>query len=181
MPLFKFLQKGLLFAFVLLIVSGTALGKPESERIREVEAAFLIQFCKYITWPASAFDSPDAPLIVGVVGRDPFGSVLDNIARTARIRGKSIEVRRYKRLPHDTPVQLLFIAADAMDHFKQNKEKVVRKPVVLVGKRPDFLKYGIINFVMVDKNIRFDISLKNSKKSGLKISSKLLQVAHQVQ
>jgi hypothetical protein len=53
-------------------------------------------------------------------------------------------------------------------------------PVLLVGDSEDFLRFGMINFVMVDKKIRFDISRENCREAGLKLSSKLLQVAHEI-
>ena len=50
-----------------------------------------------------------------------------------------------------------------------------------VGQTRGFVTKGvIINFVMVDNRIRFEINLNSGEEAGLKISSKLLNLATNV-
>jgi len=39
---------------------------------------------------------------------------------------------------------------------------------------------SMINFVLVDRRVRFEVALDSAEKSGLKLSSRLLAVARQV-
>ncbi len=150
-------------------------------RAKEIEAAFLLQFSKYVKWPESSFSGSDAPVIVGILGRDPFGSVLDKIARSAKPNGRNVLIRRFDDLGSIRNSHILFVASSQVELMEKIREVLGDQPILLVGDSQDFLKFGIVNFVMVDKKIRFNISRDNCKKSGLKISSKLLKVAHRVE
>ncbi len=175
----------LIIAGVLLSIlwgaSNVAQGEIKGTRAREIEAAFLLQFGKYVTWPESAFIAPDAPIIVGILGRDPFGSVLDEIARTSKVNGRGVEIRRFDDLASIKSSHILFVASSEVVDRSEIMAALDGAPVLLVGDSLDFLQIGIINFVLVDNKIRFTISRKNCEKSGLKISSKLMKVAHKVE
>ncbi|MGB3223716.1 MAG: YfiR family protein [Desulforhopalus sp.] len=147
---------------------------------KDIEAAFLVQFGKYVTWPDSVFLSHDAPIIIGIFGRDPFGSVLDKIALQAKVNDRSVEIRRFDDLDSIKDSHILFVASSEAKHMEEIMDALGCAPVLLVGDSENFLRFGIINFVKVDKKIRFNISRKNCQKAGLKLSSKLLQVAHKV-
>jgi hypothetical protein len=155
-------------------------GEIRSASAKEIEAAFLVQFSKYVTWPDSAFFDSDAPVIVGILGRDPFGSMLDEIALKSRVNGRTIEVRRFDDLTSIKNSHILFVASSQAERMEDVIDALACTPVLLVGDSEDFLKFGIINFVIVDKKIRFNISRKNYQKASLKLSSKLLRVAHKV-
>ncbi len=178
------LRRLIMMAILLTLSGGTcnvAYGEIKGARAKEIEAAFLIQFSKYVKWPDSAFDGPDAPLIVGILGRDPFGSVLDKIARLSKVNGRDVEIRRFDDLLSIKSSHILFVNSSEDESVADVSKVLAGKPVLLVGDSPDFLKFGIINFVMVHKKIRFNISRENCEKSGLKISSKLLKVAHVIE
>lgn len=147
---------------------------------KEIEAAFLVQFGKYVTWPDSVFAGPDTPIVVGIFGRDPFGSVLDKIALKSKVNGRAVEVRRFDDLNSIKNSHILFVASSEAGRKEEIMDALSCTPVLLVGDSEDFLRFGIINFVMVDNKIRFNISRENCRKAGLKLSSKLLQVAHKV-
>lgn len=150
-------------------------------RTIEIQAAFLLQFGKYVKWPVSAFDGSEAPLIVGILGRDPFGSVLDKMARSSRVNDREVEIRRFDDLISITKSHILFVTSSEVGRMDKIMEVLSDAPVLLVGNSQDFLQFGTINFVMVDKKIRFNINRRNFEKVGLTISSKLLQVAHTVE
>ncbi len=161
--------------------SNVSYGEIKGTRAKEIEAAFLIQFSKYVKWPDSAFVGPDAPVIVGILGRDPFGSVLDKIARSSKVNGRDVEIRRFDDLHSINHSHILFVTSSEDERMKDIKEVLSGKPVLLVGDSQDFLQFGVINFVMVENKIRFNINRENCKKSGLRISSKLLKVARIVE
>ncbi len=147
----------------------------------EIEAAFLVQFSKYICWPEHCFTSSTAPIIIGILGRDPFGTKIDRISRSFDANGRGIEVRRLADPEEAKTCHILFIS-DANSTTMENIADILTgRPVLLVSHSEGFLERGgMINFVTLGRKIRFDINLINSRNSNIKISSKLLNISHQV-
>ncbi len=147
----------------------------------EIEAAFLVQFSKYVHWPARTFTSPEAPVVIGILGRDPFGSKIDRISRSFSANGRGVEVRRLRTPEFAGTCHILFVSADQVDNMAAIRAALANRPVLLVSNTDNFLsRGGMINFVVVGTKVRFDINLANSKNCALKISSKLLKIAHRV-
>ncbi len=156
-------------------------GEVQAAGALEIQAAFLVKFSSYIKWPPGTFSSPDAPIIIGIFGRDPFGSIIDTIARSYTTGGRHVEIRRYNDLSMLAICNMAFVAPSAMDRMNDVLQASHGKPILLVGNFPDFLdKGGMINFIRIGKRIRFDINKKNCDMVGLEISSKLLKVAHAI-
>ena len=76
-----------------------------------IKAAYLYQFGRYVQWPANAFASDGSPLVIGIFGADQFSSSLEKIARTKRIDGRPIAVRRFASMAEYTPCHILFVSS----------------------------------------------------------------------
>jgi hypothetical protein len=154
-------------------------GSSEINREYAIKAAYLYQFARYVEWPPNAFANETAPLIIGVLGTDPFGGVLDEIARSKRIEGHTIVIRRFASMADYTPCHILFIASSVSPEEKAAAiQKARGSAVLLVGEEPGFAdEGGMINFFMDENKIRFEINTENAKQDRLKISSKLLSLA----
>jgi hypothetical protein len=144
-----------------------------------IKAAYLYQFGRYVQWPSPAFAGDRAPLVIGVLGTDAFGGILDEIARTKQIDGRVIVVRRFATMAEYTPCHILFINATAR---AEDKEAAIRKlqgvPTLLVGEEPGFAEHGgMVNFFQDENKIRFEINTEIARQARLKISSKLLSLA----
>ncbi len=171
----------IIFCLLLQIVAVPAPAEVQSARALEIQAAFLVKFTAYVKWPAGTFSSPDAPVVIGIFGRDPFGSVIDTIARSYTTSGRHVEIRRYRDFSLLSICNMAFVAPSAIDRMNDILQAAHGKPILLVGNFPDFLdKGGMINFIRIGKRIRFDINKKNCDMVGLEISSKLLKVAHAI-
>ena len=153
----------------------------QAAQAREIQAAFLIKFHAYVRWPGPAFTKPRTPLVIGVSGRDPFGSILDRIGGAYASSPGSLEIRRLKDIRSLLRCHILYIPPVEMGHMDAIRNVLSGKPILLVGHAPGFLNQGgMINFVQIADKIRFDISLRNCRRVGLGISAKLLAVAHQI-
>ena len=147
----------------------------------EIKAAFLVQFTKYVTWPSHCFAEADSPIVIGIIGPDPFGSAIDKVSRSVTIRGRDVEVHRLRSLSNVEQCHILYISLEEPARIEELITLLFSKPIMLVSDRSDFLTMeGTIQFLQVDSKIRFAINTTNLKRKGLKISSKLLQVAHEV-
>ena len=143
----------------------------------QVKAAFLLNFTRFIEWPASAFPQPDAPFQICIAGDDPFGGVIDQIVEGEKVGDRRLAVRR-TRDGAAGECHLMFAT--------RGREGPVPLPprpgMLVVGDSPDILREGgMIAFVIADRRVRFDINLRAAQSAGLRISSKLLSVARNVE
>jgi hypothetical protein len=150
-----------------------------SNREYVIKAAYLYQFGRYVQWPANTFSDENAPLVIGVLGPDPFGSILEKIAQTKRIENRPIVLRRFATMAEYKPCHILFIASGVGDEERKAAIQKARKnPILLVGESPRFAEEGgTINFYLEENKIRFEINTEVAKQDQLKISSKLLSLA----
>jgi hypothetical protein len=158
-----------------LFAMATARAQPSLEY--SVKAAYLARFAPFIDWPVDAFAGPAAPLNICVLGPDPFGASLERALAGQKDGAHPLAVRRMETLLPEAACQILFIhdatlAGEALDALRT-------RPVMTVtdsGMRA----HGIISFVVIANHVRFDIDDDAARRVGLKISSKLLTLAHAV-
>lgn len=160
--------------------SGDAL---DINRSYTVKAAYLLQFGHYVEWPDDAFPNKQSPLIIGVLGPYPFDSVFEEVARTKRIEGRPVVIRRFASMADYTPCHILFIVASVPPAERALAiEKLKRSPVLIVGEEPGFAEQGgIVNFFVSGDKVRFEINARAAREEQLKISSTLLSLAKLVQ
>lgn len=146
----------------------------------QVKAAFLYNFAKFVEWPSSSFSSPSAPLQICVFGRDPFGEELRNITNEKMVNGHRLEVRRAMDLQQARSCHILFVAFSGAS-VKSILEGLHGASVLTVGDSKGFAEQGgMINFILENDRVKFEVSSKAAEKAGLKISSKLLSLAKSV-
>jgi hypothetical protein len=163
------------FIFALML-AGSAVAAGPSEY--QVKAVFLFNFSQFVDWPASAFASAGAPLVIGVLGDDPFGAALDEAVRGEAVNGRPLEVRRYSTVEEVDHCHILFINIAAKDRLEQALARLRVRQVLTVGDSENFARAGgVIQFVTIDNKIRLQINLDAAKLANLSISSKLLRPA----
>jgi hypothetical protein len=170
------LWRGTGLALVMLApLMARALAAPSLEYA--IKAAYLTKFIPFITWPPGSFEKPNSPVIICLVGDDPFDGALDQAARSAQVGERPIVVRH---LPQpDDACRMVFVPAGDPDLAARTLEELKGQSVVTVtdsGIRPR----GIISFVIAANHVRFDIDEAEADQDGLVISSKLLGLAHAV-
>lgn len=143
-----------------------------------LKAAFLFNFAQFVEWPPSALPSPQAPLVIGILGNDPFGDSLDSIVRGERISGHPLEVHRYQDARDIDACHVLFVSRSESGVLEAILQELRGRPILTVA---DFSRFGIqggmIQFVKENNRIRFQINLDAAREAGLTISSKLLRPA----
>jgi hypothetical protein len=143
-----------------------------------VKAAFLAKFGLFVEWPKTTFNSPNQPFILCVLGDDPFGSAFDKISGEQSVKGRKIEVRRLKSADKDSGCQILYIATSESSRVGQILESLRGTSTLTVtDNRAAGEPAGIINFVIRDDRVRFNIDDDMAAQGGLYISSTLLGLA----
>ena len=145
---------------------------------RQIKAAFIYNFTKYVEWPAQRFASDDAPLVIGVFGRSPFGAELQEIAQTRKVGGRDVVVKQIETAEEATAVHVVFFGAADDDHVAEMLAALRNVPVLTVGESAKFAAAGgMITFVRKTDQVRFEIAADSVERAGLKISSQLLKLA----
>ncbi len=149
-----------------------------SRKEYQLKAAFLYNFTSFVTWPKERFASESAPLVIGVFGEDPFGETLELTFRDRKQGSHGFEIRRSHKLEELQDCHLLFTAAGHRKDAAALAAHCRSRSILLVSEDPGFLEEGgIVNFVIVENTVRFEIQVDEAKRSNLKISSRLLRLA----
>ena len=144
----------------------------------EVKAAFLHTFAQFTEWPPESFASPNAPLIIGIVGDYPFGRILDDALKEEPIHGRTTVVRRMERGESLRSCHVVFVSSSERRQLPQILAEIKGANVLTVSEIDRFGYFGgIITLSMEGPRVRFEINLKAAEQARLKISSKLLKLA----
>jgi hypothetical protein len=146
----------------------------------EVKAAFLYNFARFVEWPDAA--RGEGPFVVTVLGRDPFGSVLDETLRGKTIEERRIVVRRASRPEDAAGSRIVFISDSEEERLPVILKSLGSSPVLTVGEMSAFAeKGGVIRFRVEQDRIRLEINVAAAERSRLRISSQLLKLARIVE
>lgn len=144
----------------------------------QVKAAYLYNFTKFTDWPENAFASNNAPIVIGVMGEDPFGKTLDDLVSGEIVRGHPLTVKRLHDGEDLLGCQVLFICRSEKDQLSSLLQNLKGKPVLTVSDITGFAdKGGMVNFVLAKEKVKLEINQATSEEAGLKISAKLLKLA----
>lgn len=144
----------------------------------QIKAAFLFNFAKFVEWPSDAFPQKNSPIVIGVLGQNVFGNYLEDTIRDKTVQNRPFVIKEFKSADEALHCNILFISASMKDSLPAIIDNLHNASVLTVGDTDQFIKAGgMINFVIQDSKIRFQINDEAAKKAGLKISSKLLSLA----
>ena len=150
----------------------------------QVKAAFLYNFAKFVEWPEEANDPlnlpehANDPIKLCIVGDDPFRSILDEMVKGKTIGGRAMEIKRIKAAEGLRDCKIAFISASERRHARSILESLQGARILTVGESRDFAREGgIINFILEDNKLHFEINVDAAQRAHLKISSKLLSLA----
>jgi hypothetical protein len=146
----------------------------------QVKAAFLLNFTKFIEWPATAFEDSRSPIAICLFGDDPFDGALNQLVEGEVVNGRKLAVRKIRQAPAPKTCQVVFVG-------KPEKEGArilagLGPGVLTVGEGEGFLRDGgMIAFVLENHRVRFEIKQSTASNAELNLSSRLLNVAKTVE
>ncbi len=161
-----------------------------SSREYQVKAAFLFSFINFVDWPKEKLTEGNNQINIGIIGNDPFGKAFEPI-KDKQVKGKDVVIKRFKafkelnqsseEIEAIKKCHLLYICPSEKDEFRKIINLVMKHNILTVGDTKSFLESGgIINFLMEDKKVRFEINNTVAEQTELKIRSKLLRLAKRV-
>lgn len=164
-------------SLALAVASPASLQAPEPR----IKAAFLFKFGSYVEWPSGAFASANSPLTIGVMDADDLADELTAIVAGRSVDGRSVVVRRMREGDSVSGLHILFVGKASDGRLAQILSPMKGGATLAVTEIDGALDVGsMINFVVVDGKVRFDVALQPAQAGSLKISSRLLAVARKV-
>jgi hypothetical protein len=147
----------------------------------QVKAAFLFNFIQFVEWPPAAFPEKATPLVIGVLGEDPFKGFLGEMLRDEQVGKRPLRIEYYRRGEEIQQCHILFISNSESRRLEQVLGKLKNRSILTVGESESFAANGgMINFIMEGSKIRFRINNEAARAASLTISSKLLRLAEVV-
>jgi hypothetical protein len=160
------------------VAAGALTAQPRQPTEYRLKAAFLYNFGKFIEWPAAAFPDSGAALVLGILGRDPFGADIDAMVQDRRLHARPLVVRRYEDLDELGPCHILFTTWLDPKLLTALFERLGEAHVLTVGESAQFTALGgVIRFYLEDQKVRFEINTVAAGRAGLAVSSRLLGLA----
>jgi hypothetical protein len=146
-----------------------------------VKAAFLYHFVEFVEWPRAS-PLPPSKVTIGVLGRDPFGDVLDKAILGKTVAGRTLVIRRFASIEALERCEILFIGSSEMARLPEILARLGTAPVLTVGEADRFARRGgMIGFFHEDNRVRLEVNRPAAEQAGLRVSSKLLSVARLVE
>ena len=177
---------GSIFRLFLLIAAccyfiGTSRAYADSTREYQIKAAFLYNFAKFVEWPADRFTDENSPILLCVIGKDPFGPTLEHTVMGRKIKGRAIRIKRIKGINGLKICHVLFVSSSERENMRDIVASLAGASVLTTGDMGGFANQGgIIELIKIENKIRFEINLNAATQSGLKLSSYLMGLARNV-
>lgn len=181
-----------------LFMGPKAQADPATSLEYQVKAAFLYNFIKFVDWPEEEAADSNKPIIIGIIGKDPFGSAFESV-KDNLVKGRKVVIWRFKGIeklkksaendnseqhPEIESIrkcQLLFICQSEKEKLNEIIKLIKDHSILTVGDIQGFLESGgIINFVVDENKVRFEINAIAAKGAKLEIRSQLLRLARKV-
>jgi len=165
----------LLQCLIYLSLASTTFAQQIEAPEPRVKTAFLYNFTKLVTWPTNAFADSNAPIVIGVLGRDTLGEELDRIEGRI-VSGRPIHVERYASAESVTNCQVLFITDSERRKLDSIFNELQGRPILTVGESRGFASQGVIELVKTNDNLNLRINLEAANEAGLTLSSRLMRL-----
>lgn len=163
---------------LLLLLLPLALPAQERPDEYDVKAVYLYKIGLFVRWPESAFSDSTSPLVISVIGKDPFGAKLDRALVGKSLFGRSLEVRRHDSIDDLDTCHILFVADQDRHQTRAALSRFKDQATLIVGESDDFIKAGgDLQFLVRDDRVRFKVSDRRARQAGLDVSAKLMQLS----
>jgi hypothetical protein len=174
-------------ALLPILLAGMAVHAQDNSEYL-IKAGFVYNFANLVQWPTASFPQADSPIVIGIVGEDHFGGTLDRVLDGKKVNGRPFAIKRFRsvallaKASDVKECQILYISSSETPHLSELLQLVKGLPVLTIGEMPGFAKSGgIINLVVEDNRVRFEVNVDAAKEADLSISSRLLALARIIQ
>lgn len=165
-------------AFVGVFTTTSSHAQTQRDLAYRLQALYLLNFLEFTEWPDSVFADRQSPIVVGVLGTDPFAKVLEEVVQGETIGDRPISVVRFESIDHAKRCHALFFCMSERESCSSHLSRVKGWPTLTVSEIDGFTYLGgCISFYVEKGKLRFEINMQALKESGVTMSSRLLRFA----
>lgn len=140
----------------------------------QVMAAQAYKVAMFIDWPGTAFAGAGDPFVFAVLGQDPFGGTLETILENRTIKNRPVVIKRFARIEDVAKCHILFISDSEEKKVPEILKTLRGRPILTVGGMPDFARRGgVVGFVLVGRNVKFELNRAASIAARLEVEARL--------
>lgn len=165
----------LLFVALTAFLCGLSTSQAQVSREYQLKAVFLYNFAQFTEWPNGAFSNDHSPLVIGVIGTDPFGHTLENTIKGEMAMGHPLIIEHYHRAEEIKTCHILFISQSENRHMDEIVRSLKAKPTLTVADA-DGQAAVMIRFMVENNKVHFRINQQAATDAKLTLSSRLLRV-----
>jgi len=144
----------------------------------EVKATLIVKLLRFATWPEFESEEEGDPVCIGVLGKDPFGDYLDTAIKGKQVDGHPVQIRRSDDVADLLQCRALFIANSESESLESILRTSRDTPILTLGDHADFARRGVmINLVLRDRKVSFEINYGAIRKADLDLDAQLLKLA----
>lgn len=144
----------------------------------ELKAAMLYKLTRFVEWPPAVYRDPKAPMVLCILGRDPFGDFLTSIASSQTTDGRPVEIRHARNNKEVRACHVIYISSSERKSIGEILSALRGYSVLSVGEMAQFAAHGgMVQFSLDDRQVHFEINLEAASRADIKISSRLLALA----
>lgn len=164
----------------LAIVSGLPLATGAAQTVEEyqLKAAFLYNLAKFVEWPPEVYGSPMDPLVICILGENPFGEALEQAVHGKTVEGRRVAVRPVAEARQVKGCQILFVSSSERKRVRPILADIQTSGILTVGDTDGFpAEGGVVDLKLEGGRIRIEVNVEAALRERLRISSRLLSLA----
>ncbi len=170
-----------LACLVLTSIALSTAAAPAWSDDTKTKGLFLYNLAKYVTWPDGAFASDSSPIVIGVVNDEGFVSEMEELVEGYEVQGRDLKVVSVDASKATRGVHLVYFPDRNYGRLREQASLFDGHPAIRVAEHKRFVKFGDVGFVMRDGRVMFYVNGRNTKREGMKLSSKFLRLASGVE
>lgn len=159
---------------LLLTVLSLSNGSAADNLEYAIKATYLTKFAPFVQWPPQAFP-PGAPFVICAQGTDAVTALIDRVSMGQFVNGRPVVVRHLEIIDRGAGCHIAYLAGSERQPAGVAAAMLRGTPVLTVAEAQR--GRAIVNFVIDNNRVRFDIDEQAAADSGLLVSSKLLGLA----
>ncbi|HET6228341.1 MAG TPA: YfiR family protein [Bacteroidia bacterium] len=169
-------RKKIIIILLLTLLTPIVYAQPQTEAEElNLKAAFIYNFTRFIEWDDDIFPNE---FVIGIIGNSNIDEPLEEIAQSHKAGNKKIKIKRFYSLDEIEKCNILFISKNVKISLDDVLLKPDLKKTLIIGEKESYAQLGAgINFVIIDKKLKFEVNKKSLNEAGLKVSSQLLKLA----
>lgn len=172
--LFRLFLTGVMYTIAMIL---PAQAEPRTLTEYEVKAAFIYNFAKFVEWPEDVMGN-GRPFVIGIVGDDPFGDLIDEAVSRKNVRDERMTVKRFSKIEEAVDSRILFVSRSEEENLTEILKHLSQTPVLTVSDIERFAgKGGMVQLVMDQNRVHFAVNVAAFERASLKPSSQLLKLA----